>query len=253
MKTVFITGVSSGIGEDLAYVYARKKYTIGICARRIDILNKIADKCKKLGGKMFVYKLDVQNQKECLSVVKNFLNKNKNIDYVIANACIGGDDSLYSGSSGMINEILKTNILGVTNTIMPFIPQMKNQKNGTIVCISSVASYMPLPFHGGYASSKIAIRRIFDSWRPTLQRHNIKTITICPGFIDTPMVKGLARKFPMKSSNDAANKFFNVIHSGNKTTYIYPWHYKILIWINRVIPERIYNFFIKTMFHKPIT
>ena len=152
----------------------------------------------------------------------------------------------------MINKILKTNIIGVTNTIMPFIPLMKKQKNGTIVCISSVASYMPLPFHGGYASSKIAIRMIFDSWRPTLQRHNIKTIAICPGFIDTPMVKGPARRFPMKPSSVAAKKFFKIIQSGKKTTYVYPWHYKILIWINRLVPEKLYNFFIRTIFHRPI-
>ena len=252
MSTIFITGVSSGIGEALAYVYARKKYTIGICARRIDTLNKIADTCKELGGKMYVYKLDVQNQEQCNSIARDFLESTSGIDYVIANAGIGGDDGLYSGSGEIINKILKTNIMGVTNTVMPFIPKMKEQKHGTIVCISSVASYMPLPFHGGYASSKIAIRMIFDSWRPTLQRHNIKTITICPGFIDTPMVKGPARKFPMKSSADAANKFFKIIQTGKKSTYIYPWHYKILIWINRLVPEKMYNFFIRKMFHKPI-
>ena len=252
MKTIFITGVSSGIGESLAYVYAREKYTVGICARRIGTLNKIADKCKEFGGRIFVYKLDVQNQEKCNLIAKKFLENIDSIDYVIANAGIGGDDGLYSGSAEMINKILKTNIIGVTNTIMPFIPQMKKQKNGTIVCISSVASYMPLPFHGGYASSKIAIRMIFDSWRPTLQRHNIKTITICPGFIDTPMVKGPSRRFPMKSSSVAAKKFFKIIQSGKKTTYVYPWHYKILIWVSRLVPESFYNFFIKTMFHKPI-
>ena len=253
MKTVFITGVSSGIGEALAYVYAKKKYTIGICARRIDILENIADKCKKLGGKVFVYRLNVQNHQECLSVTNDFLNKIDIIDCVIANAGIGGDDGLYSGSSELINEILKTNILGVTNTLMPFIPIMKNQKNGTLACISSVAGFMPIPFHGGYASSKIAIRMIFNSWRPTLQRYNINTITICPGFIDTPLVKGPARKFPMKSSTEAANRFFKIINAGKKSTYIYPWYYKILIWINRLVPENIYNFLIKTMFHKPLT
>ena len=59
MKTIFITGVSSGIGESLAYVYAREKYTVGICARRINTLNKIADKCEEFGGRIFAYKLDV--------------------------------------------------------------------------------------------------------------------------------------------------------------------------------------------------
>ena len=129
---------------------------------------------------------------------------------------------------------------------------MKEKKEGTLVCISSVASYVPLPFHGGYSSSKIAIRRIFDSWRPTLERHNIKTVSICPGFVDTPIVKGPAKKFPMKSAEDAASVFVKVIKKG-KNTYVYPWPYKILILIARIIPEWCYNLIIRKMFHRPIT
>ena len=170
---------------------------------------------------------------------------------MIANAGVGGDDGLYSGSSKDINNILNTNILGVTNSLMPFIPTMKDQKSGTLVCVSSVASYVPLPFHGGYASSKIAIRMIFDSWRPTLQRHNIKTISICPGFIDTPIVKGPARNFPMRSADAAALKFMNIIKKGKKT-YVYPWYYKLLILLVRIVPEPIFNIIIRKMFHRPI-
>ncbi len=251
MKNIFITGVSSGIGKALAYMYAKQKCTIGISARRVEILNNIADECEKLGGKPIVYELDVCDQKKCKIVANNFLEITGGIDCVIANAGIGGDDNLYSGSSRNINQILTTNILGVTNTLMPFIPIMKKQKNGSLVCISSVASFMPLPYHGGYASSKIAIRMIFDSWRPTLQRYNIKTISICPGFIDTPMVKGPARKWPMKSANNAAKKFIKIINKGT-STYVYPWYYKILIWIARIIPNTIYNWLIKVIFHKPI-
>ena len=78
---------------------------------------------KEFGGRIFVYKLDVQNQEKCNLIAKKFLENIDSIDYVIANAGIGGDDGLYSGSAEMINKILKTNIIGVTNTIMPFIPQ----------------------------------------------------------------------------------------------------------------------------------
>ena len=134
---------------------------------------------------------------------------------------------------------------------MPFIPKMKEQKNGTLVCISSVASYVPLPFHGGYASSKIAIRMIFDSWRPSLQKYSIKTVSICPGFIDTPIVKGPARNFPMVSADKAAKKFIRIIRSG-KNTYVYPRYYLLLIFLVRVLPERIFNFIMKKMFHRPI-
>ena len=251
MKKIFITGASSGIGRSLALAYAKKKCVIGLSARRVEILNDISNECKKLGGIPFIYELDVQNSNQCEIVSKKFIQDANGVDCVIANAGIGGDDQIYSGSSKHINNVLKTNLLGVTNTLMPFIPFMKEQKNGSLVCISSVASYVPLPFHGGYASSKIAIRMIFDSWRPTLERHNIRTISICPGFVDTPIVKGPARKLPMKSPDKAAEKFIKVITKG-KNTYIYPWHYKILILIANIVPNWLYNYVIRTMFHKPI-
>jgi len=251
MKKIFITGASSGIGRSLALAYAKKKCLIGLSARRIEILNDVSKECKRLGGIPFVYELDVQNSDQCEIVSKAFIKDADGVDCVIANAGIGGDDQLYSGSSKSINNVLKTNILGVTNTLMPFIPYMRQQRNGYLVCISSVASYVPLPFHGGYASSKIAIRMIFDSWRPTLERHNIRTISICPGFVDTPIVKGPARKLPMKSPDKAAEKFIKVIAKG-KNTYVYPWHYKILIFIANIVPKWLYNYVIRTVFHKPI-
>ena len=252
MKKIFITGASSGIGKALALAYAKRGYSIGLTSRREDILQDVAQTCEKLGGTPFVYQLDVQDAEKCKSVADQFMADTGSIDIAIANAGIGGDDGLFSGDSNQINTILSTNILGVTNTLIPFIPAMKAQNSGALVCISSVASFMPLPFHGGYSSSKIAIRMIFDSWRPTLQKYMIKTVSICPGFVDTPIVKGPARRFPMKSAEDAAEQFLKVIDLGY-STYIYPWPYRILVLIVQLTPERFYNWLIKKMFGKPIT
>jgi short-subunit dehydrogenase len=252
MKKIFITGASSGIGKALALAYAKRGYSVGLTARREEILQDVAQACEKLGGIPFVYQLDVQDAKKCKSVAGQFMADVGSIDIAIANAGIGGDDGLFSGDSNQINTILNTNILGVTNTLIPFIPAMKAQNSGALVCISSVASFMPLPFHGGYSSSKIAIRMIFDSWRPTLQKYMIKTVSICPGFVDTPIVKGPARRFPMKSAEDAAEQFLKVIDLGY-STYIYPWPYRILVLIVQLTPERFYNWLIKKMFGKPIT
>ena len=250
MKKVFITGVSSGIGKELALEYAKKNTLIGLVARRNDLLNEIAEECNNLGSKTFLYQLDVQDRKQCEKVVKQFLEDAGGIDCVIANAGIGGDDNIFSGSSKSINNILNTNIHGVTNILMPFIPLMKSQNHGYLVCVSSVASYLPLPFHGGYSSSKIAIRRIFDSWRPSLQKHNINLISICPGFIDTPMVKGPARNFPLKKANEAAKNFINAIEN-KKHNFIYPSYYYLLIWLFTLTPLWFYNWLIKKLFSKP--
>ena len=126
------------------------------------------------------------------------------------------------------------------------------QKSLNLVCICSVASFITTPFHGAYSSSKSAIKMIFDSWRPSLNIFNIKTVTICPGFIDTPMITGLARKFPMKSADIASEKFLKIIEK-EVDTYIYPYFYKMIIYFYKLIPKQIYNMLITKIFSKPIS
>ena len=251
MKSIFITGASSGIGEALAKAYAKKGFTIGIASRREEMIHNVAKEVEILGGKPIIYQLDVQNQEKCKNIADDFISK-YGIDIVIANAGIGGTDGLFKGSSSDINLILNTNLLGMTNTLLPFIPEMKNNRKGKLVCISSVASYVPMPDHGGYASSKIAMRRIFDSWRPSLNHYNIKTISICPGFVDTAIVNNSIKKIiPMKSADQAAKAFIKKIDL-NYNTYIYPWPYRILILIYKIIPKPLYNYLINKIFPKPI-
>ena len=252
MKNIFITGASSGIGKAMAKSYSKKGCTLGLCSRNIKNLNLVKEECQKLGGKVFIYQLDVQNSQKCIEIAEKFNLDADGVDCVIANAGIGGDDGLFSGNSKKFNNILKTNLFGVTNILMPFIPIMKKQKNGTLVCISSVAAFIPTPFHGAYSSSKSAIKMIFDCWRPSLNIFNIKTITICPGFIDTPMVTGVGRNFPMKSADIASEKFLKIIEK-DVDTYVYPYFYQMIIYFYKLIPKKIYNMFITKIFNKPIS
>ena len=89
MKRVFITGASSGIGEALALAYAKKKYTIGLTARRLKLLKNISLRCTNLGAKTFIYKLNVNNQSDCEVIAQKFQEEANGIDIVIANAGIG--------------------------------------------------------------------------------------------------------------------------------------------------------------------
>ncbi|MBT3732759.1 MAG: SDR family oxidoreductase, partial [Candidatus Marinimicrobia bacterium] len=132
MMNVFITGVSSGIGKSLAYFYAEQGATVGICARRQNRLQIVEEKIKSLGGEAIPFILDVADQEACQMAIEQFLAETESIDIVIANAGIGGVDDISSGSPSTMNKILSINILGVTNTITPFIPIMKKQKFGRI-------------------------------------------------------------------------------------------------------------------------
>jgi len=123
-KSIFISGASSGIGEHLAYTFAKRGATLGLTARRTELLEKVAKTCESLGGKSIIYTLDARDRNACSQAAIDFIDQTGRIDMVIANAGIGGHDDLMSGDATAINTILETNILGVTNTLMPFIPKM---------------------------------------------------------------------------------------------------------------------------------
>ena len=240
-ERIFITGASSGIGEALAIEYAKRGAILGLCARRTEKLNDVANKCKDLGAKeVLVYTLDVTDESQSTKIAKQFSDHVQEIDIVIANAGVAYSDKISSGDPSQINKVISTNVIGVTNTIIPFVPKMKETNSGKIVIISSIASFRPIAFHGCYSSSKAAVRMLADSWRMALKKYNIQLTSICPGFIVSEMTD--VNKFPMPfllQTDDAARKMVKAIDKGKKT-YILPWQYKTIIYLTRWLPTPLY-------------
>ena len=207
-EKVFITGASSGIGAALATEYAKRGAILGISARRSEKLQGIAQQCKESGAAdVFTYTLDVTDQDSSADTAKEFIAAANGIDIVIANAGVANSDKISSGEATQINQVFSTNVLGVTNSIIPFVPAMKDNVSGKIVIISSIASFRPIAFHGGYSASKSAVRMLADSWRMALKKYNIQLTAICPGFIVSEMTD--ENKFPMPfllETKDAARK-----------------------------------------------
>lgn len=226
------------MGKALALSYARQGAILGLAARRENLLKLLAQECKSLGGIPYVFKLDVRNRAECRSTAEKFMEKAGGIDIVYANAGIGGGDAIINGDATAVNNIISTNILGVINTLTPFIPAMKNKRKGILVNISSAASFMPLPFHGGYSASKAALRMLADSWRITLSKYNLQLTTICPGFIQTPMTEKNRYRVFLLQAPEAADKIKRAVERGVKT-YVFPWQMALLIPVLNLIPRRI--------------
>ena len=146
-------------------------------------------------------------------------------------------DKLFSGNSDTINNILKVNVLGVTNTVYPFLPKMKKQQYGKVGIISSIASARGFMGHGGYAASKSAVKFLADSWGYQLERNNISISTIFPGWIATEMTENINFKmWFLMNSITAAEKIENAINKGIRE-YILPWQWRLIVPIIKVIPR----------------
>jgi len=241
-KNVFITGASRGIGAYVAYEYAKRGATIGLAARRKKRLAKVFAKCEELGGKPIIVEVDVSNQANTKIAIDNFIAKSGGIDIVIANAGISGNVEMKNGNSDEINRMLSTNILGVTNTILPALPTMLKQKSGRVVVVSSIAGFRGLPGRSGYSASKAAVRFMANSWRSSFVNDGISFTTICPGFIDTDMTNSHKYKMPFLMGIDVfAKKMVNAIEK-KKKTYVAPWQWRFVIPLIKIVPEWFLNF-----------
>ena len=240
-QKIFITGASSGIGAAIAAEYASQGAILGLVARREAKLETIKNKCLELGAEdVKTYSLDVTDVDQSLSIAKDFIAwKKEGIDIVVANAGVAFSDHLSSGDPTQINQTLLINILGVTNTVIPFVPTMKSQKKGAIVIMSSLASFTAPAYFGGYSASKVAVRRLGDGWRATLQKHNVQVTTICPGYIKSEMTDINEFNMPFLMETDvAAKKMVQAIKS-RKKTYILPWQWRPVIAISRLFGRKL--------------
>ena len=242
IKNIFITGASSGIGEYVAYEYAKQGATIGLAARRKKALEKVSAKCEELGVKPIIYEVDVSDQLVTKNAIDDFIAKAGGIDIVIANAGISGKVNLDNGDSTEINKMLSTNILGVANTVVPTLPTMIKQQSGKVVVISSIAGFRGLPGRSSYSASKVAVRFMANSWRSSFIKDGISVTTICPGFIDTDMTSSHKYKMPFLMNVDIfAEKMVNAIEK-KKKTYVAPWQWRFVIPLIKAVPEWFLNF-----------
>jgi hypothetical protein len=237
---VFITGASSGIGEALAVYYAGKGATLGLAARRHDVL---AGLNQRLGGGHACYALDVADAPALHDAAGDFIARFGVPDIVIANAGVSaGTLSEYEEDLAVFRRIMDINVYGMAATFAPFIAAMKaagGEKR--LVGIASVAGIRGLPGAEAYSASKAAAIAYLESLRLEMRPCGIKVVTIAPGYIETPMTAVNPYKMPfLLPADKAAERFAAAIESGVTYTVI-PWPMGVVAKILRVLPNWLYD------------
>ena len=236
---VFITGASSGIGESLARHYAFAGSEIGLAARRRDLLEKLA---ATLPGRTSIHPLDVGDSAAIQGAATDFIAEFGVPDIVIANAGISvGTSGEDIADSAKLQRVLQVNVVGMAATLAAFAPAMKKARHGTLVGISSVAGFRGLPGSGAYSASKAAATTWLESLRVELASSGVSVVTICPGFIDTPMTQVNKYRMPfLISSAEAAKRFARAIDARRRLAVI-PWQMAIVGSALRALPAWAYD------------
>lgn len=245
---VIISGASSGLGMALAKHYAKFGATLGLIARNKQPLEALSD---ELPDASF-YDADVRNPHSMQSVARDFIQRYGCPDIVIANAGVNrGTLTEKVEDSKVFESILETNVNGMVNTFQPYIAAMKASGQGSLVGIASVAGYRGLPGGSAYSASKAAAITYLESLRVEMFGTGISVITVCPGFIVTPMTMNNPYRMPFILTAEAAAKKIVRIIKQKKTYAIIPWQMATVARVLKILPNFIYDRLLASMPRKP--
>ncbi len=236
---VFLTGASSGIGEALARHYALQGATLGLVARRGELLRKLQ---ATLAVPTEIYPCDVRDARAVAAAAAQFMQRHGLPDIVIANAGVShGNLTEAAEDIEAFREILEVNVLGMVATFHPFVAAMRARASGSLVGIASVAGIRGLPGATAYSASKAAAIRYLEGLRVELRGSGVCVTTLCPGYIATEMTRRNPYRMPfILSANDAARRFARVIAAGSSYAVI-PWQMAIVGRLLGVLPNAIYD------------
>lgn len=185
MKTVFITGATSGIGKATAELLAKQGHKIIICGRRTSVLEQLKSELS-LFTEIFSLNFDVRNRVEVQNAIQSLPDDWKNIDILINNAGNAhGLDSLANGNIDDWEAMIDGNVKGLLYVSQPIIQLMKARNSGHIVNISSVAARQTYANGVVYCASKKAVDVISEGMRIELTEFGIKVTNIQPGAVAT--------------------------------------------------------------------
>ncbi|MFJ7952632.1 SDR family NAD(P)-dependent oxidoreductase [Lysinibacillus sp. NPDC096418] len=190
-KTIFITGASSGIGEQVAYLLADINVHLILVARREERLATIKEDIEKKTAKVSIFRADLRNAKEMEQLLLFIHQLPNGVDIVISNAGISINRPIKQ-SLNRYHDFTRTmaiNYFAPVQLLLSVIPLLEKNK-GQIINISSInVLLLPIPYWAAYQASKSAFDTWFRSAAPELKVMGISTSTLYLPLVRTPMIK----------------------------------------------------------------
>lgn len=257
MKTILITGASSGIGKSIAEFLHQKGYVVYGTSRNPE---------KYAKSQFPLLSLDVRNAESIKSTIDYIIQKSGKIDIVINNAGVGITGPLEEIPMQEIKNNFETNFFGPIEVIKAVLPQMRSQKSGLIINITSIAGYIGLPYRSIYSASKSSLEIITESLRMEVQHLGIQITNVAPGDFATNIAAGryhapviLGSDYE-KSYQITLNTMNTHVESGSDASQMAKAIYKIIqnpqpkihykvgvfmqkfsIVLKRILPDKIYE------------
>ena len=199
-KTVFVTGGALGIGEAACRIFAERGAAVAIVDVDENAGRKLCVEIEQAGGKAVFYRADVSDFDQVSHAAEATKEKFGPINSLAVSAGIQRYGTAVSTDDAQWNEVLGVNLKGAWNASRAVIPQMRENGGGTIVNVSSVQALASQQNVLAYTVSKHGLLGLTRSIAMDFAKENIRANAVCPGTVDTPMLKWAASLDPNPES-----------------------------------------------------
>ncbi len=237
---VWITGASSGIGRELALLYATNSWQVYASARNADSLQALSIEATNLKGSIIAAPMDVTHPSD----IQTFIDKRVETQTLprlsILNAgyyeAIGLDELTMDN----FNDTFAVNFFGVARALTALLPHYKKTKNGHVAIVSSVAGYTGLPKAASYGSSKAALIHLCESIKVECNAAGIMLSMVNPGFVRTPLTDKNDFTMPFIIEPDDAARRIKIGLDKKRFDINFPKRFSLILKTLRLLPYPLY-------------
>lgn len=206
LKTVFITGASSGIGKACANEFAKNNYRLILLARREERLQELKKELvEKYNIEVHLLSFDIRNKENCFSAIENLPKEWQQIDILINNAGLAlGTNPFDSAEIDDWENMIDTNVKSLLYISRATLPLLLSQENPHIINIGSIAGKEVYPGGNVYCATKHAVDAITKAMRIDLLEKGVKVSSVSPGAVETEF--SIVR---FKGDEEKAKKVYN--------------------------------------------
>lgn len=190
-QTGLITGASAGIGKALAHEHAKRKRDLVLVARREDALKALATELEQTYGvNVMVVAKDLTAPNACQEIYDEVKQAGVEVDYLFNNAGIGGYGKFHEREISKDLKMIQLNVSALVEMTHLFVQDMVARNRGWILQTSSIAGYMPGPFHAIYFATKAFVNSFSWGISEELSDTNVVVSTLNPGPVNSEFAQG---------------------------------------------------------------
>lgn len=242
-RSVLITGASGGIGSAFARLLGPFMESMLITGRNLQALQKLAGEIKSPASNNIHIKIaDLTKQEDVNQLA--VLADEKKIDLFINNAGLGHFNHFLATSPKETMDILQVNVLAATQLLHVLLPGMIERatagKRAGVICVASMAAFLPMPYFSAYAASKSYLHALVLGLQQELCRQPIDLLSLCPGLVETAFIA--KANMPLKLLKRAVDP--QVIAQtamqklGKRDQYTYGFGNQVALMASHLIPSK---------------